>query len=236
VSDRQELADGCLWIHTFRNGNTMQEEHFGAMEFVRGLGSSSMPKLINPNEQRVPGKLSLRAHLFLDYSAHTNSSGLRSMVVDHLATENQHGTTGVACMYLNHKEAEDHTPSKLLSGLWRQLVLGKDIGFVAEKLYQQHHEKHTTPSVGEVFDMLRSTIGGYSRVYIIVDAMDEYPEAQRRILLEYLVVMGPTVNLMITSRPHITPDACLPNISSLEIRANEDDIRRYVEGQIEKSS
>jgi hypothetical protein len=36
----QEPADGCLQIHTFKSGDLVQEEHFGAMEFVRGLHSS----------------------------------------------------------------------------------------------------------------------------------------------------------------------------------------------------
>jgi hypothetical protein len=49
-------------------------------------------------------------------------------------------------------------------------------------------------------------------------------------------MMGSTVNLMVTSRPHIRPDGSLPNLEALEIRANEDNIRRYVEGQIQKSS
>jgi hypothetical protein len=138
-------------------------------------------------------------------------------------------------MYLNHKEAEVQTPAKLLAGLWRQLVLGKDIGS-AEGLYQRHCEKCTTPPVEEVFDVLQPVVGEYSKVYIIVDAIDEYLEAQQQILVEYLEKMGSTVNLMITSRPHIHPHSALPNLEALEIRANEDDIRRYVEGQIQKSS
>jgi chromatin segregation and condensation protein Rec8/ScpA/Scc1 (kleisin family) len=157
------------------------------------------------------------------------------MVVDHLAAEFENKNLGVACIYLNHKEAEEQTPAKLLAGLWRQLVLDRDIGS-AEGLYQRHREKHTTPSLDEVFDVLRPVLGEYSRVYMIVDAVDEYPEAKRQILLEYLVMMGSTVNLMITSRPHIHPNGSLPNLEALEIRANEDDIRRYVEGQIKKSS
>jgi hypothetical protein len=157
------------------------------------------------------------------------------MVVDDLAAEFESKNLGVACIYLNHKEAEEQTPAKLLAGLWRQLVLGRDIGS-AEGLYQRHHEKRTTPSVEEVFDVLQSVVGEYSRVYIIADAIDEYPEAQRQILVEYLVKIGSTVNLMITSRPHIHPHSALPNLDALEILANEDDIRRYVEGQIQKSS
>jgi hypothetical protein len=158
------------------------------------------------------------------------------MVVDHLAAEFENENIGVACMYLNHKEAEEQTPAKLLSGLWRQLVFDRDLGSQAKKLYHQHHEKRTTPSLDEVFNVLCSMINKYSKVHIVVDAIDEYAEAQRRILLEYLAIMGPTVNLLITSRPHITPDGCLPNLSSSEIRANEDDVRRYVDAQVSMSS
>jgi hypothetical protein len=158
------------------------------------------------------------------------------MVVDYLAAEFENKNIGVACMYLNHKEAEGQTPAKLLSGLWRQLVLGRDISSVIEKLYHQLREKGTTPSVHQTFDMLRAAIGEYSKVYIIVDAIDEYPEAQRRILLEYLAVIGLTVNLMITSRPHIPLDNSLPNLNSLEIRANGEDIHRYVDVKIRMSS
>ncbi|KAJ6536855.1 hypothetical protein B0H19DRAFT_1003798, partial [Mycena capillaripes] len=161
---------------------------------------------------------------------------LASMVVDHLETDSETKNICVACIYLNHKEAEDQTPEKLLSGLWRQLIFKKDVGPLAMKLYQHHQEKHTTPSPDEIFAMLQPVIGDYSRVYIIVDAIDEYLEAQRRVLLDYLAKMGPTVNLMITSRPHITPDVFLPNLSTLEICASEDDVRRYVDEQIRISS
>ncbi|KAJ7328855.1 ankyrin repeat-containing domain protein [Mycena albidolilacea] len=158
------------------------------------------------------------------------------MVVNHLQTDSEIKNICVACIYLNHKEAEDQTPEKLLSGLWRQLILGKDVSPLARKLYQRHQEQRTTPSPDEIFEMLWPVIGDYSMVYIIVDAIDEYLEAQRRVLLDYLAKMGPTVNLMITSRPHITPDVSLPNLSTLEIRATEHDVRRYVNEQIRISS
>jgi Cdc6-like AAA superfamily ATPase len=129
------------------------------------------------------------------------------MVIDHFSPKSQNENLGVACIYLNHKEAENHTPTRLLSGLWRQLVLGKDVGPLPKKLYQQHQEKETSPSLDEVFEVLRSVITEFLKVYIVVDAVDEYPETQRQMLMEYLAELGPTVNLMITSRPHITPDS-----------------------------
>jgi hypothetical protein len=46
------------------------------------------------------------------------------MVVDHLsAAFRNNKDIGVACIYLNHKEADQQPPLRLLAGLWRQLVL-----------------------------------------------------------------------------------------------------------------
>lgn len=84
--------------------------------------------------------------------------------------------------------------------------------------------------------MLYLAIVDLVKVYIVVDAVDEYPEDQRYILLEHLAAMGLTVNVMITSRPHITQDPCLPLIKTLEIRAKDDDVRRYLDEHIRMSS
>jgi hypothetical protein len=157
------------------------------------------------------------------------------MVVDHLNGESENKNIGIACIYLNHKEAEDQAPAILLSGLWRQLVFGRDVGPRANDLYQWHCEKRTTPSLKEVVDVLHSSFAAFSTVYIIVDAIDEYPEAQRCILLQRLAAMGPTVNLLITSRPHISPDPSFRNLDALEIRASEDDIREYVDSHLRMS-
>ncbi|KAJ7336844.1 hypothetical protein DFH08DRAFT_749106, partial [Mycena albidolilacea] len=169
-------------------------------------------------------------------SAGAGKTVLASLVVNHF-TANPHpvGNIGVACIYLNHKEAEDHTPAKLLAGLWRQLILDKHIGSHAKKLYQQHRKTDTSLSVQDVFEVLHNSLQKFSRVYIIVDAVDEYPETKRNTLLAYLGLMGPKVNLMIMSRPHITPDSSLPNLHTLEIQANNDDIWKYVDERIKSS-
>ncbi|KAJ7021832.1 hypothetical protein C8F04DRAFT_1012929, partial [Mycena alexandri] len=161
---------------------------------------------------------------------------LVSMVVNHLGTQLQRKNTGVACIYLNHKEVDDQTPSRLLAGLWRQLVLDRDIGSIAEKLYQKHQEKGTAPSLEEVDNVLSSSFKMFSQVFIIVDAMDEYPEFQREILLQQLAAMGSNVNLMITSRPNISLEpSSFCNLERLDIHAMEDDLRKYVDAQIVSS-
>ncbi|KAJ6485270.1 ankyrin repeat-containing domain protein [Mycena vulgaris] len=162
---------------------------------------------------------------------------LASMVVDHLsAAFRNNKDIGVACIYLNHKEADQQPPPKLLAGVWRQLVLNRDIGFIAESLYKQHREKGTVPSLEEVANVLSSSLKEFSQVFIIVDAMDEYPEFQREILLQQLAVMGSNVNLMITSRPNISPEpSSFPNLETLDIQAAPEDIQAYINAQIKLS-
>jgi hypothetical protein len=159
------------------------------------------------------------------------------MVVDHLnASFRNNKDIGVACIYLNHKEADNQTPSKLLAGLWRQLVLNRDISSIAENLYKQHREKGTAPALEEVVNVLSSSLKEFSQVFIIIDAMDEYPELQREILLQQLAAMGSNVNLMITSRPNISlAPSSFPNLEMLKIQAVPEDIRGYIDAQIKLS-
>ncbi|KAF7350253.1 NACHT and ankyrin domain protein [Mycena venus] len=160
-----------------------------------------------------------------------------SMVVDHLsAVFRNNKDIGVACIYLNHQEVDNQTPSKLLAALWRQLVLNRDISSIAKNLYKQHREKGTTPSLKEVVSVLKSSITELSKVFIIIDAMDEYPESQRHILLEHLAEMGSKVNSMITSRPNISPEPfSFPNLETLDIQATPEDIQAYIDAQIKIS-
>ncbi|KAF7365791.1 ANK-REP-REGION domain-containing protein [Mycena venus] len=163
---------------------------------------------------------------------------LASMVVDHLRVraKSQKENIAIACIYLNHKEAASQTPDKLLSGIWRQLVRNKDVGSLAKDIYNEHLEERTPPLFEEVVKVLCSSFTQFSRIYIIVAAVDEYPEDKRWILLRHLAEMCSSVNLMITSRPHILPQPItFPTLKTLDIRPTEEDLQRYIDGQIDLS-
>ncbi|KAJ7273921.1 ankyrin repeat-containing domain protein [Mycena rebaudengoi] len=160
-----------------------------------------------------------------------------SLVTEFLLNTFTTGNIGVACVYLNHKETATQSPENILAGLWRQLIFKKCLhsGSPAHTLYDMHHEKRTRPTLEEMHTLLHSAVAAYSKVYIIIDALDEYPEVQRRTLLKDLAAFGSEFNLFLTSRPHIKPDTFFPNTPDIEIRATEEDIRRYTEAQIQKS-
>ncbi|KAJ7143051.1 ankyrin repeat-containing domain protein [Mycena epipterygia] len=160
---------------------------------------------------------------------------LLSIAVHHLRSDRDR-EIGVAAIYLNHKESDAHSPSKLLQSLWRQLVHRKPISSVVQELYDEHYEPRTRPSINDDHAVLRSIIAEYSKVFILVDALDEYPETERHVLLRYLSALRPGVNLMLTSRPHIEIDHVISQFTTLEIRATGDDIREYLSGKIHECS
>ncbi|KAJ7210937.1 ankyrin repeat domain-containing protein [Mycena rebaudengoi] len=159
---------------------------------------------------------------------------LSSIITEYLRSKFPIGNIGVACAYLNHKETEIQSPENILAGLWRQLIFGKPLpsGSTAHRLYTRHYEKC---SLEEMHTVLHSLVVEYSKVYFIIDALDEYPELWRHTLLKYLAGLQPKLNLLLTSRPHVEPETFFPNTPSLEIRATEEDICHYVEAQIQDS-
>jgi hypothetical protein len=103
-------------------------------------------------------------------------------------------------------------------------------------LYVRHQEKGTEPSLKELLEVLSSSLADFSKVFVVVDAIDEYANDPRYILLKHLAeLMSPKVNLMFTSRPHVPADPALPNVETLEIAAMPEDIQKYVEAQIDLS-
>ncbi|KAJ7440432.1 ankyrin repeat-containing domain protein [Mycena latifolia] len=160
---------------------------------------------------------------------------LASVVVNHLRAEFHNNNTVVACIYLNHKEREVQTPENLLASVWKQLVVDRSLPQAAHDLYKHHCQRGTRPSLTEVSNLLEAAMGQYSKLYIIVDALDEYPDEQRQILLEQLsILQGATTSLMMTSRPHVILDDCFSDVDYLEIQATEEDIHNYLDQQIQK--
>jgi hypothetical protein len=102
-------------------------------------------------------------------------------------------------------------------------------------LYDYHQERRTRLNLEEFRKALESAINQYSKVYFIIDALDEYPEHPRHLFLEYLGTLGPQVHIMMTSRPHLDLGAVFPGLRMIEIQATEEDIYRYLAMQIKNS-
>jgi hypothetical protein len=79
-------------------------------------------------------------------------------------------------MYCNYKEKDIQTLVNLIGSLWMQLIQNRaSISTDAEDLYKSHVDKGTHPTPDEVLKAFQSELSRYSKVFVIVDALGEFP-------------------------------------------------------------
>lgn len=143
---------------------------------------------------------------------------------------------GIAFVYCDYKEY--HTSAELIGSLLQQLVQRQTtISLEIRQLYYSHGKKNTRPSLSEYSKLLRSESRTFSNVFIVIDALDECEEydGTRAKLLSEIQKLQPIVRLLVTSRPHITNVISkFKDSTRLDIRASDEDIKRYLEGRIEE--
>ena len=163
---------------------------------------------------------------------------LTSIVVEQLTTRFKGDKSiGIAYLYCNFRSKDTQKINDLLSSLLRQLSEGQpSMPTNIKDLYELHKAQRTRPSVDEIGKALQSVATLYSRIFICVDALDECQVTDlclARFTSELFSLQATCgANIFITSR-------FMPDIMSrfqksiiLEIRASEDDVRRYLDSHI----
>jgi hypothetical protein len=106
------------------------------------------------------------------------------------------------------------------------------------KIHDDHTQRKTKLSSHELSKVLSSLCASLSIVYFVIDALDELPSnsgVREQLLRELRSLQADNdVRLLFTSR-HITEVAELLNSDpSLEIRATQDDVMKYIDGQMHR--
>ena len=103
---------------------------------------------------------------------------MAAAVVDHL--ENIVGecsvdnNIGIIYLYCNFRRQLEQTALNLLGSLARQLAYQRPgISEELQKLYQHHINKKSRPSLDEINKFIQTEIGRFTRVFIVLDALDE---------------------------------------------------------------
>ena len=138
----------------------------------------------------------------------------------------------MAFLYCVYAEKNDHTIDQLVGSLIQQLLLQQNvIPKDVRKLYGSHTRSNTRPDLAELSEHLRSIVSLFSRIYIVVDALDECDETNktRSSLLKQLLDLDARVQLLFTSR--LLEETLLDTIQ-FEITTQEDDMRKYLSAQI----
>ena len=163
---------------------------------------------------------------------------LTSIVIDKLITQFRNDKNiGIAYLYCNFRRRDEQKIDDLLAGLLKQLAQALDpLPDFLKSLYDKHKHNRTRPTLDEILQALESVATLYTKVFIIVDALDECLAigSHRSKFLSRIFNFQKESgsNLFMTSRhlPEITE--IFHGHVSLEIRALESDVRRYVDGHL----
>lgn len=164
-----------------------------------------------------------------------------AIVVDELYTKFQNDpSVAIAYVYCDFRRQYEQKPIDLLASLLKQLIQGRpSVPQNIQQLYKLHQRTRTRPLIDEIMQALRSIIRDYSRIFIVVDAIDEcqiLDRGRKRLLAELLDLRVKTaVNLFATSRfiPEIEKGFDGKS-TKLEIRASDEDLQKFLDGHILK--
>jgi hypothetical protein len=109
-----------------------------------------------------------------------------------------------------------------------------DIAAPVTHIYDKHLRRGSRPSLDDIFGALQSVCSNYATVYIVVDALDECADIDRGRLINKLreLQARTDVRLMCTSRFIPEIERGFYSNLTLEVRASEEDVRRFVSGQM----
>lgn len=229
LSDKMQDTEILNWItpidYASQQGDYISRRHPGTGQWL--LDSAEFCKWLETGKEI----------LFCPGIPGAGKTILTSIVVEYLTSRFNDPTIGIAYIYCNFRRKDEQNIYNLLASLLKQLAHGQSSlpGSVKE-LHRQHTEKGTRPSLDEILGALRSVVTMYSRVFIIVDALDECQvtgNCRARFLSEIFSLNANFgANIFTTSRliPEIMEK--FGGSTTLEIHANNDDIRKYLDGQL----
>ncbi|KAF3275192.1 hypothetical protein TWF970_006914 [Orbilia oligospora] len=171
---------------------------------------------------------------------------LTSVVIDQLSRLfGKTPAVGIAWIYFNYTLKSEQTTYNILASVLKQLVRRQRS--LPEELKQLYEEDKNNigmrPSVDQICKALKSVVTLYSRVFVIIDALDECqmqsPDYCRGKLISTIFDLHAEcgVNILATSRhiKEIVEQFTEQGSTTLEVHADDEDLRMYLDGRIDQT-
>jgi NACHT domain len=160
---------------------------------------------------------------------------LASIAIDHISKIFQDHDIGIAYIFCDFKDRANQTVVNLLGSILAQLLRKKVvIPSNIANLFARHLGLRTRPVADDIDELLHTEVNRHSSAYLIIDALDECDDAIRWLFVDRLRELQKftNINLLVTSRhiPRVANE--FGTATQLEIRAHEEDVRKYLQGQI----
>jgi hypothetical protein len=160
-----------------------------------------------------------------------------AIAIEYLCRSAESEDIGVAYVFCNYKAQAEHTSYALVAALLKQFTRSRpNQAGVVVQMYEKHQKQNTKPPLNEITAALQTVCSSYPAAYVVLDALDECRNSTRDEVLNILrqLQMKADVRLLCTSRFIPEIEQKFRSDPVLEVRASEQDIRRYVTGQVPK--
>jgi hypothetical protein len=159
----------------------------------------------------------------------------RAITVDHIQKLFKGSDVVIACIFCNYKEQATQGLEELVASVMKQIVENESLPSESIQTFcTEFPDKGRRPRLTNLTDALRSEIGKYSKVFLVIDALDECLEDNQGRIIAELESLASTVYLMVTSRPLDLIKQQFQGARHLDIMANEGDVRKYVKGRVQQ--
>ena len=154
-----------------------------------------------------------------------------SIIIDRLQSEYRNRNVAVTCLSCNYRDRATQSAEIFMANLVKQIVQQKQT--VSTELTVRYKDRERgRPTFAELAALFSQEIGHFSKVFVVIDALDETSEHEdiRRLVLSELQSLP--VNLLVTSRYEKAIEQRLEKAERLEIVATAADVQTYVKARI----
>lgn len=228
--ERRQIGAILEWLSSV-NYATQQSDCLSRRQLGTGkwlLESMEFQKLVKEPKQT----------LFCQGIPGAGKTILTSIVIDHLDTAyGNDENVALAYIYFNFRRSHEQRMEDVLAGLLKQLVQGQSsLPDPVKVLYNQCYSSGRRPKLSELSKALRNVISRYSKVFIVVDALDEFwsTDMSHDLFLSEIFDLQTRFNIgfFATARPIPEIMTRFRGLSSLEITASHQDVKKYIQGNI----
>ncbi|KAL8868725.1 MAG: hypothetical protein Q9174_004797 [Haloplaca sp. 1 TL-2023] len=141
----------------------------------------------------------------------------------------------VSYLYCTYRDRATQTAENLLGSLLRHVIeQHPQFMHILRNFHESYRVSHENPTAADLVNLLGIVFASFRRNFVIVDAIDECAEDVKDTVISSLVTTKRTCNLqiMITSRPNTIIHDSLGSTYWLQIRARDEDIKKYLTDRV----
>ena len=164
----------------------------------------------------------------------------RSTVINHLLVK--YSSKEFACLYVyfDYTAQRQQTYEKLLADLLHQLLRLRDrVTPEVQAMYDNMTANGIPPGPDEYIDMIKSEIATFTKVFIVVDALDECldepPDHTAINFVRALDRLPKRTRILFTSRPMTTIHDRIKADKTILVQTDVNDLTAYFENRIDKT-